>query len=159
EHLARVVLHHAGAGPHGAHRGGCRGHRMQPCVRNDAAGARAALVNGDDDACSGAVHARMVAQSPTRAAVELPAQSATFREASMAIATARSAFINGEWIAGDGEEIEVRSPYDGSLVGSVHAATPSDVNRAVAAARDAFPAWRKTPLRRRVELCRRAYDL
>jgi succinate-semialdehyde dehydrogenase/glutarate-semialdehyde dehydrogenase len=77
----------------------------------------------------------------------------------MAIATARSAFINGEWIAGDGEEIEVRSPYDGSLVGSVHAATPADIERAVAAARDAFPAWRKTPLRERVELCRRAFDL
>jgi succinate-semialdehyde dehydrogenase / glutarate-semialdehyde dehydrogenase len=77
----------------------------------------------------------------------------------MAIATARSAFINGEWIAGDGEEIEVRSPYDGSLVGSVHAATPADIERAVAAARDAFPAWRRTPLRQRVELCRRAFDL
>jgi len=77
----------------------------------------------------------------------------------MAIATARSAFINGEWIAGDGEEIEVRSPYDGSLVGSVHAATADDIERAVAAARDAFPAWRKTPLRQRVELCRRAFDL
>jgi succinate-semialdehyde dehydrogenase / glutarate-semialdehyde dehydrogenase len=77
----------------------------------------------------------------------------------MAIATARSAFINGEWIAGDGEDIEVRSPYDGTVVGTVQAAAPADIDRAVAAARDAFPAWRKTPLRHRVELCRRAFDL
>jgi acyl-CoA reductase-like NAD-dependent aldehyde dehydrogenase len=78
----------------------------------------------------------------------------------MAIATARSAFINGEWVvAGETEEIEVRSPYDGSVLGSVHAASDADVGRAVAAARDAFPAWRKTPLRQRVELCRRAFDI
>ena len=78
----------------------------------------------------------------------------------MAIATARSAFINGEWVvAGATEEIEVCSPYDGSVVGSVHAASDADVARAVAAARDAFPAWRKTPLRERVQLCRRAFDL
>lgn len=77
----------------------------------------------------------------------------------MAIATARSAFINGQWVAGNGEEIEVRSPFDGSLVGSVQAATDAEVDAAVRAARDAFPVWRKTPLRTRVELCRRAFDL
>jgi len=77
----------------------------------------------------------------------------------MAIATARSAFINGDWVAGGGEEIEVRSPYDGTLLGSVQAASPAELEGAVAAARDAFPAWRRTPLRQRVELCRTAFDL
>lgn len=77
----------------------------------------------------------------------------------MAIATARSAFINGEWVTGDGEEIEVRGPFDGSLLGSVQAATDDEVDAAVGAARDAFPAWRKTALRTRVDLCRRAFDL
>ena len=77
----------------------------------------------------------------------------------MAIATARSAFINGDWVAGGGEEIEVRSPYDGALLGSVQAASPAELESAVAAARDAFPVWRRTPLRQRVELCRRAFDL
>jgi acyl-CoA reductase-like NAD-dependent aldehyde dehydrogenase len=77
----------------------------------------------------------------------------------MAIATARSAFINGDWVAGGGEEIEVRSPYDGTLLGSVQAASTAELEGAVAAARDAFPAWRRTPLRQRVDLCRTAFDL
>jgi succinate-semialdehyde dehydrogenase / glutarate-semialdehyde dehydrogenase len=77
----------------------------------------------------------------------------------MAIATARCAFIKGEWVAGDGEEIEVHSPYDGGLVGSVQAASEAEIEAAVAAAREAFPAWRRTPLRQRVEICRRAFDL
>ena len=77
----------------------------------------------------------------------------------MAIATARCAFIRGEWVAGDGEEIEVHSPYDGGLVGSVQAASEAEIEAAVAAAREAFPAWRRTPLRQRVEICRRAFDL
>lgn len=68
-------------------------------------------------------------------------------------------FIAGAWQAGEGETIEVRSPWDDSLVGSVGAATPDQVDAAVKAAADAFPAWRKTPLMVRVEICRKAYDI
>jgi acyl-CoA reductase-like NAD-dependent aldehyde dehydrogenase len=78
----------------------------------------------------------------------------------VAIATGHGgAFIGGAWVAGEGEEIEVRSPFDGARVGAVHAASPAQVDAAVAAARNAFPAWRATPLRARVELCRRAFAL
>ena len=69
------------------------------------------------------------------------------------------AFIGGEWVEGDGEEIEVRSPYDGSLVGTVRASSPAQVDAAVAAAKEAFRTWRKVPLMQRVDICRRAFDL
>ena len=40
----------------------------------------------------------------------------------MAIATSYGAFIAGEWVHGEGgDEIEVRAPYDNSLVGTRHA--------------------------------------
>src|SRR5829696_8905947 len=75
------------------------------------------------------------------------------------VATRNGAFIGGEWVAGDGEEIEVRSPGSGEVVGSVVGSTPAQVDAAVEAAAAAFPAWRKTSLLERVELCRHAYSL
>jgi len=77
----------------------------------------------------------------------------------MAVATRNGAFIAGEWVAGDGEEIEVRSPATGELLGIVAGSTPAQVERAVAAAASAFPAWRKTSVLERVELCRRAFTI
>lgn len=74
-------------------------------------------------------------------------------------ATYPGAFIGGEWQEGDGAPIEVHSPYDGSLVGTVNVATDAQLEAAVAAAKAAFPAWRRTPLMRRVDLLRRAYDV
>ncbi len=75
------------------------------------------------------------------------------------IATQGGAFIGGRWVAGDGDEIEVRGPYDGELIGTIHASSPAQVDAAVQAAKAAFPAWRRTPIRRRVELLRRAFDI
>ena len=77
----------------------------------------------------------------------------------MAMTTQNGALIAGEWIAGDGEEIEVRSPSTGELLGSVVASTPAQVDAAVAAASAAFAAWRKTSVLDRVDLCRKAYAL
>ena len=47
--------------------------------------------------------------------------------------------IDGEWLSSGSEGTrEVRSPYDGSLVGVVPACGPAEVDRAVAAALDAL---------------------
>jgi succinate-semialdehyde dehydrogenase / glutarate-semialdehyde dehydrogenase len=73
--------------------------------------------------------------------------------------TYRGAFINGEWMAGGGEEITVTNPDTGETVGSVSAATPDQIDAAVAAARTAFESWRRTSVLERVEICRRAYDI
>ncbi len=75
------------------------------------------------------------------------------------IATRDGAFIGGEWVDGDGERIDVLAPYDGELLGTVVGSTDAQVDAAVQAARLAFPSWRRTSVRTRVELLRRAYEL
>ena len=50
--------------------------------------------------------------------------------------------IGGQFVdALDGSTFEVFNPHDGSLIAEVAEAKPADVDRAVAAAREAFPAW------------------
>jgi aldehyde dehydrogenase (NAD+) len=64
-------------------------------------------------------------------------------------------YIAGRWEATSGRDvIEVDSPTDGSLVGAVVAGTPADVDRAVAAAVEAFEGWAVTPLEERIRLVR-----
>lgn len=54
-------------------------------------------------------------------------------------------FINGEFVdAADGATIAVVNPHDGSELTAIAEAKATDVDRAVAAARAAFPAWRDT---------------
>ena len=57
-------------------------------------------------------------------------------------AVPRGCLINRKWIA-RGEVSEVRSPYDGSVVGAVHLATKEDVEAAIQAAVAAFEITKK----------------
>jgi 1-pyrroline-5-carboxylate dehydrogenase len=66
--------------------------------------------------------------------------------------------IGGSWRDGDGT-FEKRSPIDGSVVGAFATGTREDVRDAIAAAREAFPAWARRPWQERVALLRRAADL
>ncbi|MEO8314364.1 MAG: aldehyde dehydrogenase family protein, partial [Pseudomonadota bacterium] len=51
-------------------------------------------------------------------------------------------FINNEFVdAIDGGTIDVLNPFDNSLLAKVSEARPADIDRAVAAARKAFPGW------------------
>lgn len=51
-------------------------------------------------------------------------------------------FINNEFVdAIEGGTIDVLNPFDNSLLAKVSEARPADIDRAVAAARKAFPAW------------------
>jgi succinate-semialdehyde dehydrogenase / glutarate-semialdehyde dehydrogenase len=77
----------------------------------------------------------------------------------MAVTTRSGAFIGGDWVAGDGEEIEVRSPGTGELLGTIVGSSPAQVEQAVEAAAEAFASWRRSPLLERVELCRRAFEI
>ncbi len=55
-------------------------------------------------------------------------------------------FIAGEFVdAADGATFGVFNPHDGSKLADVAQATGADVDRAVAVARAAFPAWSATP--------------
>jgi acyl-CoA reductase-like NAD-dependent aldehyde dehydrogenase len=67
--------------------------------------------------------------------------------------------IDGAWVPSvDGEWIEVESPRDKQSIGRVPRARAADVDRAVAAARRAFPAWRDMAPRVRGRLLQRVAD-
>jgi 1-pyrroline-5-carboxylate dehydrogenase len=69
-------------------------------------------------------------------------------------------YIDGRWVDGSGGTFEARSPIDRDLlVGTFAKAGTDDVERAIAAARTAYPAWRNTPWRERLEILRRAAEL
>src|SRR3982751_3004449 len=57
-------------------------------------------------------------------------------------ATEHGAIVGGQTLL-DGDAYEVRSPYDGALVGIVHRAGPADIERAIAGAARAFETTRK----------------
>jgi malonate-semialdehyde dehydrogenase (acetylating)/methylmalonate-semialdehyde dehydrogenase len=67
--------------------------------------------------------------------------------------TAIQNFINGQFVdpASD-KKINVISPIDGTLLSTVPMSSTSDLNTAVAAAKKAFPAWSKTPIKDRVQV-------
>jgi aldehyde dehydrogenase (NAD+) len=68
-------------------------------------------------------------------------------------------FVNGEFVdALDGRTIPVLNPHDGSLLAEVAEAGEVDVDRAVAAAGAAFPAWSATPAAERGRLLLRLAD-
>src|SRR3954447_4471301 len=63
-------------------------------------------------------------------------------------------YIGGEWVepSGDGT-IEVVNPATEEVIGRVPEGTPADVDRAVAAAREAFKTWSVTPMQVRADAC------
>ena len=54
------------------------------------------------------------------------------------LVAARQPFVNGEWISGGGEPLNVESPATGEVVATVETTTPEQVRAAIAAARKAF---------------------
>jgi len=70
-------------------------------------------------------------------------------------------YVNGRWVdARAGGTFENRNPADHTdLIGLFPESGAEDVNDAVAAARDAFPAWRKVPAPKRGELLYRTAEL
>ena len=71
----------------------------------------------------------------------------------------RGLFIGGEWVAAhSGQTITSVNPANGEVLGAVPLADEHDVDRAVAAAKAAFPAWAALPVTRRAEYLRRLAD-
>jgi acyl-CoA reductase-like NAD-dependent aldehyde dehydrogenase len=70
-------------------------------------------------------------------------------------------FIGGEWVApASGRTFENRNPADvDDLVGVYPKSGPQDVEKAVAAAKKAFPSWRDTPAPRRAEVLSAAGEI
>jgi glyceraldehyde-3-phosphate dehydrogenase (NADP+) len=69
-------------------------------------------------------------------------------------------FIAGEWIpSARGEVEDVRSPYDGHVVGQAAVADVADADRALAAAERGAAVWRETPAHARLDVLVRAAAL
>jgi glyceraldehyde-3-phosphate dehydrogenase (NADP+) len=66
--------------------------------------------------------------------------------------------LGGEWVGRD-DRIEVRNPYDDSLLDTVPAASAEDVDAAVAAAVEGFRVNRDLPAHKRMEILRRTADI
>src|SRR5262245_32472098 len=61
--------------------------------------------------------------------------------------------IAGRWLPADGDRFESSSPADrGEVVGVFPASSPAAAGEAVAAARAAYPGWRRTSRIHRAEL-------
>ena len=69
-------------------------------------------------------------------------------------------FINGEWVdAEGGMTFETFNPATGEKLADCADASPADIDRAVAAARAAFPAWSKTSPEQRANMLLKIADL
>jgi malonate-semialdehyde dehydrogenase (acetylating) / methylmalonate-semialdehyde dehydrogenase len=62
-------------------------------------------------------------------------------------------FINGKFVAASTDRtLDVISPIDGTLLSTVPLSTNDDLKAAVKAAKAAFPAWSRTPIKERVQV-------
>ena len=68
----------------------------------------------------------------------------------------RGLYYGGTWHASAGPSTAITSPATGESLGIAAEATVDEVDRAVAAAREAFPLWRDTPAQERAKTMRRA---
>lgn len=68
-------------------------------------------------------------------------------------------YINGQWQAGEGEELRSIDPAYGKTVWTGAAATDAQVDAAFAAARAAFPAWSLLPLSERRDIAAKYADV
>jgi aldehyde dehydrogenase (NAD+) len=77
-----------------------------------------------------------------------------------ALALAGKAYIGGQWVDLPGaERLPVINPATGEVVAQVAAGTSADLDRAVAAARTAFPAYSQSPVAERLGLLERIHAL
>jgi succinate-semialdehyde dehydrogenase/glutarate-semialdehyde dehydrogenase len=69
-------------------------------------------------------------------------------------------YIDGQWVEADNKSrIDVDNPADGSIVGTVPNAGVDETQRAIAAAKNAQPAWAKLCARERSAILRKWFDL
>jgi malonate-semialdehyde dehydrogenase (acetylating)/methylmalonate-semialdehyde dehydrogenase len=63
-------------------------------------------------------------------------------------------YINGQFVnASSDRKMDVISPVDGNHLSTVPMSSSKDLDAAVKAAKAAFPAWSKTPIKERVQVC------
>jgi aldehyde dehydrogenase (NAD+) len=66
--------------------------------------------------------------------------------------------IAGEWVEGEGATDNVNPSNTGEIVGAYARASKADAERAIAAAKAAFPAWSRSGIQQRHDILKRAGD-
>lgn len=61
-------------------------------------------------------------------------------------------FINGKFLSGRGDKVDVVSPYNGKIIGSFYGSTAEDVATAVQQAKEAQREWAQIPLKERTKV-------
>lgn len=61
-------------------------------------------------------------------------------------------FVGGEFVDVPGRSMPVISPLDGALLADMPCSSSADLDKAVAAAKAAFPTWSRTPIKERVQV-------
>ncbi|MGK2961156.1 MAG: CoA-acylating methylmalonate-semialdehyde dehydrogenase [Gemmatimonadaceae bacterium] len=61
-------------------------------------------------------------------------------------------YVAGNYVDGDHEYLDVYNPADGTVISKVPLSSREDVDRAVAVAQAAFPAWSSLPIKERVQV-------
>ncbi|HEX2722492.1 MAG TPA: aldehyde dehydrogenase family protein, partial [Gemmatimonadaceae bacterium] len=61
-------------------------------------------------------------------------------------------YVAGDFVKGEHAFLDVYNPSDGSVISKVPLSSREDVDRAVAVAQAAFPAWSSLPIKERVQV-------
>ena len=61
-------------------------------------------------------------------------------------------YVAGDFVKGEHDYLDVFNPSDGSVISKVPLSSRADVDRAVAVAQAAFPAWSAMPIKERVQI-------
>lgn len=68
-------------------------------------------------------------------------------------------FINGAWEAGEGQKFESIDPARNEVIWSGESASANQVEKAVMAAREAFPTWAERSVEERLAICKKFSEL
>ncbi len=74
-------------------------------------------------------------------------------------APTQAALIDGKWTDGSAGTFDVCNPHTGKVLHEVGSCSSADVDKAVASAKAAFPAWKATPFVERAKIMRRIHTL
>ncbi|MGE3508576.1 MAG: NAD-dependent succinate-semialdehyde dehydrogenase [Vicinamibacterales bacterium] len=92
-----------------------------------------------------------------------PALHNSSRQVAIGLADAtlfrEAAYIDGEWLPGNGRSIAVDDPATGDVIGHVPRMGRAETHAAIAAAAAAFPSWRSLLAKERAVVLRRWFDL
>ena len=64
-------------------------------------------------------------------------------------------YLNGVWVCGQGASLRSENPASGEVIWQGGSASVEQLEAAIVAAREAFPAWAATPLEGRLEIIER----